>query len=71
MPDTLVARENLFSPIQFPQTSPFAGVLDLYRLTELSTSDSVEPPQGVFAYQVDRLIPGAVVAAPEETTTSS
>jgi Mycobacterial cell wall arabinan synthesis protein len=68
VPDTVVAWENPFSPIQFPLTSPFAGLLDLYALEELSTSDSPGRPSSIRAYRVDRLIEGAELAPPDAST---
>jgi len=68
VPDSVVAWENHFSPIQFLLTSPFVGVLDLYALEELSTSDSPGRPPGLRAYRVDRRIEGAELAPPDATS---
>jgi hypothetical protein len=46
----------------YPDTSPFLGVTDLYDLGRLSITDSENPPAEVVAYEVERHIPGAVLA---------
>ena len=66
-PDHLVVSRDWPSPIAAPFTSPFAGVLDLYRLERLPLSDSQDPPSTMRVFRVDRRIPG-VLLAPAETT---
>jgi hypothetical protein len=54
------------------ETSPFRGVLDLYRLERLPVADSPDPPRDVVAvFAVERRIPGAMEAPPDRTTFGS
>ncbi|MDQ3671171.1 MAG: hypothetical protein M3364_01855, partial [Actinomycetota bacterium] len=66
VPDQLVVTRAWPSPIADPFTSPFAGVLDLYRLERLPLADSERPPSTMAVFGLDRRIPGALVA-PAET----
>jgi hypothetical protein len=71
VPDHVVTWTNEISPLRYPATSPFAGVVDLYPLHLLPTSDSEYPPATVFAYEVERSIPGSErLAAVASTVTS-
>jgi hypothetical protein len=67
VPDQLVVTRAWPSPIADPFTSPFAGVLDLYRLERLPLADSESPPNTIAVFGLERRIPGAVFA-PAETT---
>jgi hypothetical protein len=46
-------------PLRYRGTSPFDGVIDLYRLDRLPVSDSKDAPGDVVVFGVDRRIPGA------------
>jgi len=62
-PDTIVSYPNELSPIRYPLTSPFVGILDLYRLRELPIEPTNTRADGqVLVYEVDRTIPGALLA---------
>ncbi|MGH3109594.1 MAG: arabinosyltransferase domain-containing protein [Gaiellaceae bacterium] len=52
-------------------TSPFDGILDLYRLDRFPISDDEGTLQQVAIYEVDRTIPGAARAAPRKLTFAS
>jgi hypothetical protein len=67
VPDQLVVTRAWPSPIADPFTSPFAGVLDLYRLERLPLADSESPPNTIAVFGLERRIPGALFA-PAETT---
>ena len=71
VPDHIVSWRNQFSPFRYQVTSPFVGVLDLYDLVQLSTSDTKRPPADVLAYDVDRRILGAIPVPPDATTVTS
>jgi hypothetical protein len=62
-PDTIVSYPNELSPIRYPLTSPFVGILDLYRLRELPIEPTSTRADGqVLVYEVDRRIPGGLHA---------
>ena len=67
VPAYIVPLENRHSPIQFPFTSPFRGVLDLYALEELPMSSPDRQSDEILAYRVDRRISGATLAPPDAT----
>jgi hypothetical protein len=46
--------------------SPFDGVGDLYRLERMPLSDSIGLPRTGVVYEVDRRLPGSLVAAPDK-----
>ena len=71
VPAQIVAPRDSLWPLLAGDTSPFEGVVDLYRLERLSLSDSPLPPGNVVLYEVDRRISGAAIAAPDETTVVS
>ena len=54
-------------PVGLP-TSPFSGLLDLYRLQRLSLADATGTPRGAVLYDVDRRIPGALTVPPDKTS---
>ena len=59
VPDTLVSHPNQLSPIRYPLTSPFVGLLDVYRLRELPLSvEGNDVPAGVVVYDVEERLPG-------------
>ena len=63
VPDTLVSHPNELSPIRYPLTSPFVGLLDVYRLRELPLSvEENDVPEGVVVYDVEERLPGASYA---------
>jgi hypothetical protein len=70
-PDHIVSWRNQFSPFRYQLTSPFIGVLDLYDLEHIPTTDSENAPADVLAYRVDQRIPGAKLAPPTALTSSS
>ena len=70
-PTHVVSWREELSPLRYPVTSPFIGVLDLYDLERLPTSDSDAPPADVYVYEVDTSIPGTARLAPEATTVTS
>jgi hypothetical protein len=70
-PDHIVSWRNQFSPFRYQLTSPFIGVLDLYDLEHIPTTDSQNAPADVLAYRVDQRIPGAKLAPPTALTSSS
>jgi hypothetical protein len=69
VPHTIVSFGNPPSP--FAATSPFTGVLDVYRLQAMPLTDSRRPPKGLIVYAVVSSIPGGVIASPEKTTRST
>jgi hypothetical protein len=70
-PTHVVSPVNQQGPFRYPDTSPFLGVTDLYDLGRLSITDSENPPAEVVAYEVERHIPGAVLAPPTASTYAS
>ena len=54
-------------PVGLP-TSPFSGVLDLYRLQRFPLADATGTPRGSALYDVDRRIPGALTAPPDKAS---
>lgn len=70
-PDHIVSWREQDSPFRYPITTPFLGVVDLYDLEHLPTTDSDDAPADVLAFDVDQLIPGAVRVPPEATTVTS
>jgi hypothetical protein len=72
VPDTIVSYPNEFSPIRYPLTSPFVGVLDLYPLRRLRlepTPDGADSEIEVF--EIDRTIPGGLPAPATESSFTS
>jgi len=55
-------------PLRYRGTSPFDGVIDLYRLDRLPISDSKYALGDVAVFAVDRTIPGATPLPPVERT---
>jgi cell wall arabinan synthesis protein len=70
-PDWIIASKDQGNPLEIGRLSPFAGTVDLYRLERLPLDDSEHAPPGLIVFRVDRHIPGALEAAPVETTTAS
>ncbi|MGH3109591.1 MAG: arabinosyltransferase domain-containing protein [Gaiellaceae bacterium] len=52
-------------------TSPFDGLLDLYRVNRMSLTDSRNPVDAAVVYEFERRIPGMKIAEPIRTTTYS
>ena len=71
VPGSIVITSDAVSPIRYPGSSPFAGLLDLYPLARLPLADSEHPPDDIVAFEVQRDIPGAIVAPPVTTTSRS
>jgi hypothetical protein len=67
VPDYVLVSPNPFSPIRYPISSPFAGLVDVYELERLSTADSPNAPDELLAFEVRTDISGAAVAEPTET----
>jgi Mycobacterial cell wall arabinan synthesis protein len=62
-----VVKSRIYRKRFLSRTSPFHGVLDLYRLERLDLVGGFSPRElGVFA--VDKEIPGAIEVAPDSTT---
>jgi Mycobacterial cell wall arabinan synthesis protein len=69
-PNEIVTYPNPYSPIRYPLTSPFVGVLDLYRLVPLRyRADGGRPV--IELYDVDRRIRGATLAPATQSMVSS
>jgi hypothetical protein len=64
-PGSILAFRDSMWPVG-TDTSPFAGVPDLYPLVRLPLSDSPDPPGDVAVYEVDRDIEGGVLVPAEE-----
>ena len=64
VPRLILTSPDEESPVRFPGTSPFSGLLDLYRLRPLPLALSEGAPENLVAFELDTL-PGAVVVAPE------
>ncbi|MGH7540698.1 MAG: hypothetical protein ACRELC_06850, partial [Gemmatimonadota bacterium] len=58
-PSHILLPASSASPVREPETSPFAGVLDLYDLERMPLADSKIPPEDLAVFRVDREIPGA------------
>jgi hypothetical protein len=71
VPSQVLVPANAPSPIGESATSPFAGLLDLYRLERLPLADSPNPPERFVAFDVDRIIVGAAEAIPTVTTSTT
>jgi len=68
VPSHILISTDAESPVREVDSSPFAGVLDLYDLERLPLADSAIPPEGTAVFGVDRKIPGAMEAAPMQAT---
>jgi hypothetical protein len=71
VPWNTVSTSDSFSPVEYPGSSPFSGLLDLYRLERLPVADSENPPADLVVFGVDRRIPGAHLAPPVRATLKS
>jgi arabinosyltransferase C len=67
VPSHVLVSPNPFSPIRYPISSPFVGLVDVYELERLSTADSPSPPDELVAFEVRTDIPGAALAEPTAT----
>jgi hypothetical protein len=70
-PDWVIATKEQGNPLEVGRLSPFAGVVDLYRVERLPLDDSRPAPPDLVAFRVDRQIPGGVELTPLAETTSS
>jgi hypothetical protein len=70
-PNQILVARNDPSPVAFPRSSPFLGVLDLYRLERLPVADSTNPPTSLVVFRVDQRIPGAMRASPVRRSLTS
>jgi arabinosyltransferase B len=61
VPNLIVGQEGTLWPIG-TGTSPFDGLPRVYNLVRLPLTDSPDPPGDVAIYEVDRRIPGGVLA---------
>jgi Mycobacterial cell wall arabinan synthesis protein len=66
-PQFVLVSPNPFSPIRYPISSPWAGLVDLYELERLSIADSENPPDELLVFERTE-IPGAAIAPPMVTT---
>jgi hypothetical protein len=66
-PEYVLVSLNPLSPVRYPVSSPFAGLVDVYELERLSVADSENPPDELVVFE-RREIPGAKVAPPTVTT---
>jgi hypothetical protein len=66
-PEFVLVSPNPFSPIRYPVSSPFAGLVDVYELERLSIADSENPPDELVVFERTE-IPGAAVAPPRVRT---
>jgi hypothetical protein len=64
VPRTLVTSSLSPSPVRFPGSSPFAGLLDMYAVSRLSLADSKNPPDSIVVFELDDHIRGATIAEP-------
>jgi hypothetical protein len=65
-PGSILAFRDSMWPVT-TDTSPFAGVPDLYPLVRLPLSDSPDPPGEVAVYEVDQHLEGGVLVPPEQS----
>jgi hypothetical protein len=68
VPSHILVSSDADSPVREPDSSPFAGVLDLYDLERLPVADSAIPPEDLSVFRVNRVIPGATEAPPMQST---
>jgi hypothetical protein len=68
VPSHILISTDADSPVREPDSSPFAGVLDLYDLERLPVADSAIPPGDLAVFRVNRVIPGATEAPPMQST---
>ncbi len=68
IPRYVLVSPNPHSPLRYPVSGPFAGLVDVYELVRLSTGDSRNPPDDALVYEVDQDIDGATLAPPVKTT---
>ena len=71
IPRYVLVSPNPHSPLRYPVSGPFAGLVDVYELARLSTGDSSNPPDEALVYEVDQDIGGAALAPPVKTTRAS
>ena len=64
-PRYFVWFDHGFQPHPYEATSPFLGIHDLYPVQRVPLTDGTNPPPEVVVYEIDRRIPGAVMAAPD------
>lgn len=71
VPRTLITTRDSISPLRYRETSPFAGLLDMYDLERLPLADSKNPPKSVVVFGLERRIRAAALAPPDKVTTVS
>ncbi|MGH3132584.1 MAG: arabinosyltransferase domain-containing protein, partial [Gaiellaceae bacterium] len=71
VPHHVLVSSNPHSAIRYPISSPFAGLVDVYELERLPISDSTNPPDELFAFEVDRRIPGGKELPPDSAKVTS
>ena len=57
-PATIITSRDSVSPVRYPLSSPFAGVMDLFDLSRMSLGNSANPPENIVVFSVDPEIPG-------------
>jgi hypothetical protein len=65
VPGEVVGLRGTGWPVLGRTTTPFDGLLDLYRVNRYPLTDSPERTGDVVVYEIDRRIPGAATASPE------
>jgi hypothetical protein len=68
VPSHILVPADTASPVREPDSSPFAGVLDLYELERLPLADSAIQAEDIAVFRVDRDIAGAKEAPPIRAT---
>jgi len=71
VPRQILVPRSSPSPLRYAETSPFVGLLDLYELGRLPLADSMNPPADFVVFNVQKVIPGAVLIPPERSTARS
>jgi Mycobacterial cell wall arabinan synthesis protein len=71
VPGHVVSANIEFNPIGGAATSPFLGLLDLYRVERLPRAEADGAPDEITVFRVDRRIPGALEAPPDAATVTS
>jgi hypothetical protein len=71
VPSQILVPTNVASPVREPDSSPFAGVLDLYRLERMPLADSRRPTSDFVVFDVVDRIPGATIAPAVQETIAS
>jgi Mycobacterial cell wall arabinan synthesis protein/Arabinosyltransferase concanavalin like domain len=67
VPSIIVTTSDAATPVRHA-SSPFAGLLDVYRLERVSLADSEKEPEEVVVFGIDGGIPGGRLAPPIAAT---